>query len=107
MEGLETENVAADHTPDLISLMQHEIDHGCHGQVTKRLCLELALYQLDGSRADGLENEAEDDDRIVRMPDYCQMAIRAPDGDIFCFTEIPDEIRWWFDQLEASFQRPA
>ena len=101
------ENVVADHTPDLISLMQREIDHGCHGQVSKRLSLELALYHLDGSRTDGLANEPEDDDRIVRMPDDCRLVVRASCRDIICYTEIPDEIRWWFDQLEASFQRPA
>ena len=33
--------------------IEHELRHRCHRQVNKRLALEIALYHLDGSRADG------------------------------------------------------
>ena len=47
------ENVVADHTPDLKSLIQREIKHGCYRQVNKRLALEIALYLCNGSSAHG------------------------------------------------------
>ena len=49
----DAENVVADHTPSLKSLIHHEIEHGCYRQVNKRLSLEVGLYHLYGSRADG------------------------------------------------------
>ena len=36
--------------------IEHELRHRCHRQVNKRLALEIALYHLNGSRADGFSH---------------------------------------------------
>ncbi len=41
------------HTRLLKWTIKNELRHRCHRQVNKRLALEIALYHLDGSRADG------------------------------------------------------
>ncbi len=48
--------------------------------------------------SEAVENEAEDKDIIIRIPDFIHMMIRVPGGDLVFYMEIPDDLRCWVDR---------
>ena len=59
--------------------------------------------------SEAVENEAEDKDIIIRIPDFIHMMIRVPGGDLVFYTKIPDDLRVWVEReypLEEVFPWP-